>query len=219
MRTPISLTRIHDNESGSVILIAVIILVLLTVMGISATSTTDIEFKIVQNTNLYKSNFYLTEGGGIEVAYDVDKAGGGACPAEGETDYRASCVETYAILNINQPRMLTNTDYPPFEGDEFDDGAENRAIDPSDEDDVAVVDNYSDKLWPINYPLTAREYGYRVHYTGQGRMPKGYGVNFGTYVFDISTRKQTTPADGELPDNLTTVINQGFRKIGPKAVL
>ncbi len=185
-------------------LIALIILILLTVMGISATNTTDIEFKIVQNTNLYKKNFYSTEGGGIEVAYDVNKAGGAVgCP-----DDRPSCTENYAILDITQPVIITETE----SGGSVD-------IDLGDDDDIALVDNYLDIDWPANYLLTGTEYGYRVFYTGQGPMPKGYGTSFGTYVFDVTSRKQSTPAEDEDPENLTTVINQGFRKIGPKAVL
>ena len=187
------------SEDGSIVVITLIILMLLTVMGISATSTTDIELQIVQNTTLYKQNFYRTEGGSFEVAYDVDKAGGtSGCPSD-----RPSCSESYAILDVDKPMFLTATT------------------------GGATVENPSttqiaarfDTAWPKNYETQTHEYGYRAFYKGQGPMPKGYGVNFGTYVFDISSRKQSSPSAGATPEDLTTVIMQGFRKIGPKAVI
>ncbi len=49
------------NENGSTILIAMIILLLLTIIGISATNTTQIELKIAGNEKIYRQNMNLAE--------------------------------------------------------------------------------------------------------------------------------------------------------------
>jgi hypothetical protein len=188
-------THLH-NDQGSVVLIAVIILVVLTVIGIAATNTTDIELKIVQNTNLYKKNFYHTESGGLEVAYDVDKAGGGTCPSSGDADYRLSCLPDYAPSNPLEAEFLTApvTTTPT----------------------AAEIKDYANTGWPANYPETADEYGYRVYYRGTGSPVKGFDASkYTAFIYDISTRKQTTTSG--TVGNMTTVIRQGFRKMGPSA--
>ena len=53
-------TRHH--ESGSVLVIALIMIVLLTIIGISASRTSEIEIMIAGNERVAKENFYLAEG-------------------------------------------------------------------------------------------------------------------------------------------------------------
>ncbi len=50
-----------NNEEGSVIVAALMILVLVTLMGISATTTSTIEAQIAGNEYIYKKGFYLAE--------------------------------------------------------------------------------------------------------------------------------------------------------------
>lgn len=49
------------NEEGSVIVVALIIMVLLLIMGISATNMSSIELQIIRNTIIYKQTFYSAE--------------------------------------------------------------------------------------------------------------------------------------------------------------
>ena len=55
-----------NNEEGSAIVIALIILVLLTMIGITATDNTVIELQIVRNEAIYTQNFYRAEAAVIE---------------------------------------------------------------------------------------------------------------------------------------------------------
>jgi len=55
--------KILRNEEGSVMVVALIIMVLLLVMGISATNMSSIEMQILRNSILQKQEFYFTEGG------------------------------------------------------------------------------------------------------------------------------------------------------------
>jgi hypothetical protein len=49
------------EQDGSVLIVALIMLVLITLMGISATTTTDIEIQIAGNDIVHKQNLYLAE--------------------------------------------------------------------------------------------------------------------------------------------------------------
>ena len=54
--------RLTDPEEGSVLIIALIMIVLLTIIGISASKTSEIEIMIAGNERVAKENFYLAEG-------------------------------------------------------------------------------------------------------------------------------------------------------------
>jgi hypothetical protein len=51
------------NEDGSVLIVALLILVLLTIIGISATTTTNIELQIAGNEKFHKIAFYHADSG------------------------------------------------------------------------------------------------------------------------------------------------------------
>lgn len=187
--------QILKNEEGSVILVAMIIMVLLLVMGISATNMSSIEMQILRNAIMQKQEFYFTEGGMVEVATDVNLA---SADRVGTAADRTSEDNTYAITNIDTPVILTETEYDAT-----------RVENPT----ATQIINYTDNNWPTNYDGSGNEYAYRVYFKGQGPMPKGYGAGFGSYIFDITVRKQSADAV-PIP---STIINEGFRKIGPKA--
>ncbi len=50
-----------NNEEGSVIIMALIVLVALTMIGIVSTDNTVVELQIVRNETLYRQNFYRSE--------------------------------------------------------------------------------------------------------------------------------------------------------------
>ena len=65
------------GEDGSVLVLALILLVLLTMLGIAATMTTEIETRIAGNENAYKKNLYRAEGAamtGVQMLEDVTDA-------------------------------------------------------------------------------------------------------------------------------------------------
>ena len=61
-----------NNEDGSVLIVALIMLVLLTLIGISATTTSEIETKIAGNERVFKRNLYLAEAGAMHCAQDLE---------------------------------------------------------------------------------------------------------------------------------------------------
>jgi type II secretory pathway component PulK len=56
-------SQCQDNEKGSVLVVALVILVLLTIIGISATTTTNIETQIAGNEKSQKIAFYVADSG------------------------------------------------------------------------------------------------------------------------------------------------------------
>ena len=61
-----------NNEEGSVLILALIMLVLLTLIGISATTTSTLETKIAGNERVYKRNLYSAEAAAMECAQTME---------------------------------------------------------------------------------------------------------------------------------------------------
>jgi Tfp pilus assembly protein PilX len=59
---------IFKNEQGSTIVVAMLILVILTIIGISATNTSKFEAQIVGNEHRYQIDFYVADSGWKEAA-------------------------------------------------------------------------------------------------------------------------------------------------------
>ena len=57
-----------NNEEGSVIIMALIVLVALTMIGIVSTDNTVVELQIVRNETIYRQNFYRAESAVIDGA-------------------------------------------------------------------------------------------------------------------------------------------------------
>jgi hypothetical protein len=60
------------NEDGSVLVIALVMLALLTIMGISATTTSNIEMQVAKNIEFYTQNFYMAEAAAMEAAQELE---------------------------------------------------------------------------------------------------------------------------------------------------
>ena len=59
------------NEKGSAIIVALLVLVLLTIIGMSATTNSNTELQITTNSQLYKMAFYAAESGWQELAVQI----------------------------------------------------------------------------------------------------------------------------------------------------
>lgn len=65
----------NNREKGSIIIIALILLMLVTLMGVSITQTASIEMRVAGNERDYKQNFYLAEAAAMEALQRLDNAG------------------------------------------------------------------------------------------------------------------------------------------------
>ena len=55
------------NENGAAILVALMILMVVTIIGVSSSSKTTMELQVVRNEGVYKQNFYQAEGAAHEI--------------------------------------------------------------------------------------------------------------------------------------------------------
>lgn len=65
-----------NNENGFVLVTAVLVLVIVTIIGIAATRTSETELQIVGNEKLHNLAFYAAEAAGAYVAENPDLYGG-----------------------------------------------------------------------------------------------------------------------------------------------
>ena len=72
MKTP---GLILKNDKGSVIIMAIMILVLLTIIGIAATTTSIFESQIIGNEHRYQIDFYVADSGWKEGALSLEDSG------------------------------------------------------------------------------------------------------------------------------------------------
>ena len=63
-----------ENQKGSAILVAVVTLLMLTVLGLSAIRNTGMELQIAGNSKIYQRNLYAAEGAGQEAARRIENA-------------------------------------------------------------------------------------------------------------------------------------------------
>jgi hypothetical protein len=189
------LSKTVDDERGTIIVIVLLIVSLLTIVGIAAMGSSTTEMRTVRNVILDRQDFYYTESGIYTIARNVDQGTGG-----------------FVILDIDTPTLLS----------EVTEGAApltQTGIGATDEEWLAVLSNYTDVAWPINNADQPGEYAYRVYYRGQGELPKGFGAKGSTaYIYSIVSRKQESDGAGNV-SGTTTIIDTGHRKIGPKATL
>lgn len=94
-----------ENEKGSVTVLAVILLALLTLLGMAALSTSSIEVQIAGNELRHKLAFYAAESGAAYVAYHSDLYG---------PDNITSGTRHYFPYDTSQPNYVPITAGPPF---------------------------------------------------------------------------------------------------------
>ena len=65
--------QILNNENGSAIVVALILLAVVTIIGVSSSTTSTIELKIVRNEKLHQLHFYQAEAGAYEAAQRISE--------------------------------------------------------------------------------------------------------------------------------------------------
>jgi len=111
---------ILDNEKGSAIILAVLILAVLTILGVSSVNTSTIELKIVRNEKLYQQNFYLAEA----AAYEA----GERLKIEDDPEELRPAVTTKDWLNEDDIDLTATDNW--VDDDSADDTADQSAVSP-----------------------------------------------------------------------------------------
>lgn len=82
------IVNLHKQERGSITIVALLILVVLTILGITLTRTTTLDLRITTNELVRKQNFYVAEGGVYREAAEVGEG------------------SKYVVTNVNQPHKV-----------------------------------------------------------------------------------------------------------------
>jgi hypothetical protein len=77
--------NLYKEEQGSITIVALLILVVLTILGITLTRTTTLDLKIGTNELVRKQNFYVAEGGVYREAAEVGEG------------------SSYVVADVNKP--------------------------------------------------------------------------------------------------------------------
>ena len=82
------IVKLHKEEEGSITIVALLVLVVLTILGIALTRSTTLDLKIGTNELVRKQSFYETEGGVYREAAEVGEG------------------NNYVVTNVNQPHKV-----------------------------------------------------------------------------------------------------------------
>ena len=160
-----------DDENGSAIVVALMLLSLLTVMGIWATRQSNIETLIAGNEIARKQTFFRTEGGVIEGGFAIEEAATG--DLEGRSPFWLSAKE-------NAPDMTDpeNWDFDEVGGD---DNAKPSTLDSEVgycAIDKGITAGESEDMTNATHVRTYAVYSFHDSRGGQALMEVGYKRRF-----------------------------------------
>src|SRR4030042_2356564 len=151
------------KEDGSILIVALILLLLLPLMGISATTLTDIELQIAGNEMVARANFYNAEGAAMENIQLLANTG------EAITDPTAPAMPW---LNLETELPVPNdiTDQANWTN------ANSRVADNANNSDQRFLTVFEGVIAGDSLDMTrSRIYTYRV--VGRGEINPGQGIS------------------------------------------
>ena len=122
-----------NTEDGSVLVLALLMLAFLSILGVSATTTSTIEVQIAGNDRAFKQNFYKAEAGAMEAAKRL----------ENETDTTVLINRTPIYLTLFDSAVdMTQSSKWDYDDAGGDDNAETAdvSIDPGGTTYLSIVD-------------------------------------------------------------------------------
>jgi len=183
------------NEEGFTLILSLIVLVLLSLMGIWALNTSNIEIGISGNEQRYQENFNIVEGGTYLEASDIGFA---------SSPY-------YAITDPSNFNLKLG---PNPSDDDYDPGYDMDATVQENLSTLSAVDVKRPEEWPHQNLLRSTsisdnrfDYSYLVTYLHPDVPPKGYNADsFSSYKFKINGARNTE-------------IEIGGVTVGPRATI
>ncbi len=199
--------QLYKDEQGFILILSLMALVMVTLLGAWALTTTTFEIKIAGNAQVNESNFNVSEGGaymeGAKLGYTT--------------------AANFTWFNLTDPSIINQLLLPTVDQPEFDPGddipaAEETAITPA----LIEANPTNTNLWPrqnltadlstvitLNANVTddSSDYAYLVRYLYPDTPPKGYDAGaFSAYKFRINGEQ-------------TIVLEVGGLKVGVKAAI
>ena len=121
--------QILEDEQGSVMIMAILILALLTIIGICSTNTSVMESQVVRNAAIRKQNFYRAESAVIQAAQELDNLKNTTILNSKSRSYLNASGCPW-LINDNSVNMTEESSWDHDDADN-DDNAETAAINPN----------------------------------------------------------------------------------------
>jgi Tfp pilus assembly protein PilX len=153
------------NEEGSALVLALILMAVLTLIGLSTINTTTTEFKIVRNERIYLDNFYKAESAVRESIQDLE---GTSSDDLADRDFPLDWLKQY------------DEDVDMSDTDVWD--STNSEVSSVDDADFAVVEKGVAQLESLDMSATSSLYDYEA---------RGWGhANGGNVVIKVGYKKR-----------------------------
>jgi Tfp pilus assembly protein PilX len=193
---------IINNQNGSVIVVAMIILALLTILGISSTSTSTLEMRIATNSQDYQLDFYVADSGWKDGAMWIE---------EQQDDTRRPVNTTGNIVKnfgweaghtrINQKSYAGAP--PPPDFSVLNPDSQWATNDNVDNDDDGDTDEIGETAFDSRYNIG---YYYQVeHFPNRTDKVAGSGSKWKRHFFEITSFTKRQNLDNATAEILVTV--------------
>jgi Tfp pilus assembly protein PilX len=207
MRTVLSTL---NNQNGSVIVVAMIILALLTILGISSTNTSSLEVRLASNSQEYQLEFYVADSGWKDGAMWIE---------EQQDDTRRPVNNTGNIVKnfgwedghtrINQ-KSYTGAP-PPIDFGLLNPDSEWAKKDNIDNDDDGDTDEIDEAAFNRRYNIG---YYYQIeHFPDRTDKVAGSGSKWKKHFFEITSIAKREHLDNSTTEILVTtskILSEGY---------
>ena len=202
----IDMGAIFKKEDGAVMVATILILVLLTIIGISATTTSNSELKITSNSQLHKMAFFTAESGWHVMADWLDDQYPLPTVNLGSDDFEG----TDGINNDGDGLTDEHDEYIKFTTAQFALGSDtnDNDLDGSTDED----DEFYDML-PFSDSKLDFQYGVTAVYGGAGIAPGWDPTLFLRYNYEITSTAIVPARDGNAVSQITVTAGK-IEKIG-----
>lgn len=193
------------NEKGSVILVALIILALLTILGISSTNTSNIEVRIATNSQDNQLDFYVADSGWKDAAMFLESQAG--VPAWKNT--AGSVVKNFSwnagINDIAYGGAPPDPDFNALNPDST------LPPDGIDNDNDGTIDEAGETAFNSIYDI---QYFYEIaHLPNETAPVPGSGAKYQRHYFDVTSnakRAHLNNSTAEIQVNLSKIYATGY---------
>ena len=199
-----------NNQNGSVIVVAMIILALLTILGVSSTNTSSLEVRIATNSQDYQLDFYVADSGWKDGAMWIEEQ---QVDTRRPVNNAGNVVKNFGWANghtrINQ---VTYTGLPPApDFAVLNPDSEWASTDNIDNDDDGDTDEMDETAFDSRYNIG---YYYQIeHLPDRTEKVAGSGAKWKKNFFEITSIAKRGHLDNSTTEILVTtskILSEGY---------
>ena len=202
----IQMTAIIKKDAGSIMVAALLMLVLLTIIGVSATTMSNSELNITANTQLHKMTFWTAESGWhvmvnwLDDQYPLPTVNLGSDDSEG----------TDGADNDGDTLIDEHDEYINFTTAQFDLGSDSIN---NDSDGVTDEDDEFYDMLPFSDSNSDFRYGTTAEYIGAGIAPGWDPTQFLRYGYQITSTARVPARKGNAVSQISVTAGK-IEKVG-----